>query len=200
MSAALQAIKKFRLHEIKGLQKHILRFGPLQTQTSVDTSAALRLPNPFVPRKNPNTGRWAEPKYSLRRQTELVKKAGAAGLLHLLPPGPKNPLPASPPAAEGEETQSSALKEMWALPVAWEGSREYKPVPGTELGIRLYAAKKRMFKGHKWERVKGKREARKHILLRDMDKRIFNYKNYYKRRRPNPLKPPRTVKAPKLPF
>ncbi|KAF8635437.1 hypothetical protein AX15_000424 [Amanita polypyramis BW_CC] len=219
MSAPLQALKNFRLHEFKGLQKHIIWFGPLPPASS--SSPAPRLPNPFVPRKNPKTGRWIEPKYSLRRQAELVKKAKAAGLLHLLPPGPKYPILVSPPetlkiqtgppseaVAESTATEqastlegeSDVLREMWAMPIEWEGSREHKPVPGAELGTRLYAGKKRMFKGHKWERVKGKREARKRILLRDMDRRVYNYKNYYKKRRPDPLKPPRTAKAPKLPF
>ena len=49
--------------------------------------------------------------------------------------------------------------------------------PGAELGTRLYAAKKRMFKGHKWERVKAQRERRQNILMRDMAKRVYNYKN-----------------------
>lgn len=83
-----------------------------------------------------------------------------------------------------------------------EAFREKKRLekPGAALGTRLYAGKKRMFKGHKWERVKAHRERRQNILMRDMAKRVYNYKNYYKRRRPNPLKPPRTTKAPKLPF
>ena len=48
--------------------------------------------------------------------------------------------------------------------------------PGAELGTRLYAGKKRMFKGHKWERVKARRERRQNILMRDMANRVFNYK------------------------
>ncbi|KAF8636908.1 hypothetical protein AX17_003159 [Amanita inopinata Kibby_2008] len=225
-TAALRAVKKFRLHEFKGLQEHILRFGPLPpSQVASNASPAIRLPNPFVPRKNPKTGKWIEPKYSLRRQAELVKKAKAAGLLHLLPPGSKNPqlsadirtgaTPASSQSAiepakggaavqisqECEKTEEDGpLQEMWAAHVDWEGSRKHMPVAGAEIGARLYAARKRMFKGHKWERVKQKRETRKRILLRDMDRRVFNYKNYYKRRRPHPLKPPRTAKAAKLPF
>ncbi|KAF8735897.1 hypothetical protein AX14_001277 [Amanita brunnescens Koide BX004] len=217
-AAALQVIRKFRVQEFKDLQKHILRFGPFPTSKSGNVSStAPRLPNPFVPWKNPKTSRWIEPKYSLRRQAELVKKAKAAGLLHLLPPGPKNIISASYPEASAssssqienttqssspavEDSQSSPLQELWAMQVVWEGSPEYKAVPGAELGIRLYAGKKRMFKGHKWERVQVKREAHKRILLRDMDRRVRTYKNFYKRRRPHPLRPPRSTKAPKLPF
>ena len=199
MSTALQAIKKFRVQEFKDLQKHIIRFGPFPPRKSGNVPAAApRLPNPFVPWKNPKTDRWFESKYSLRRQAELVKKAKAAGLLHLLPPGPKNTIPASypeaPPVSSSsqvedatsleqssrpavQESPSSALQELWAMRVIWEGSREYKAVPGAALGTRLYAGKKRMFKGHKWERVKPRREAHKQMLLRDMNRRVRNYKN-----------------------
>ena len=60
-----------------------------------------------------------------------------------------------------------------------EAIREKKMLekPGAELGTRLYAGKKRMFKGHKWERVKAHRERRQNILMRDMAKRVYNYKN-----------------------
>jgi len=33
-------------------------------------------------------------------------------------------------------------------PVDWEGKADFKEVPGAELGTRLYASRKRMFKGH----------------------------------------------------
>ena len=198
MSAALQVIKKFRVQEFKDLQKHIIRFGPFPPRKSGNVpSTAPRLPNPFVPWKHPKTDTWFESKYSLRRQAELVKKAKAAGLLHLLPPGPKNTIPTSYPEAPVssssqveestsleqsssptvQDSPSSALQELWAMRVVWEGSPEYKAVPGAALGTRLYAGKKRMFKGHKWERVKPRREAHKQMLLRDMNRRVRNYKN-----------------------
>ncbi|AEO53572.1 hypothetical protein MYCTH_2295089 [Thermothelomyces thermophilus ATCC 42464] len=46
-------------------------------------------PNPFLPMKHPVTGRWHEPKYSLRRQAELVKMAREHGVEELLPYTPK---------------------------------------------------------------------------------------------------------------
>ena len=46
--------------------------------------------NPFRPWKNPDTGRWHEPKYSLRKQADLVKIARGRGLEDLLPPGKKS--------------------------------------------------------------------------------------------------------------
>lgn len=42
-------------------------------------------PNPFKPHKHPETGRWHDPVYSLRRQADLVKLAKANGVEELLP-------------------------------------------------------------------------------------------------------------------
>lgn len=41
--------------------------------------------NPFLPHKNPKTGRWHPPIYSLRRQAELVKLAKKHDVEDLLP-------------------------------------------------------------------------------------------------------------------
>ncbi|KAM7207052.1 hypothetical protein V8F33_000151 [Rhypophila sp. PSN 637] len=46
-------------------------------------------PNPFLAQKHPVTGRWHDPKYSLRRQAELVKIAREHGIEELLPYTPK---------------------------------------------------------------------------------------------------------------
>ena len=62
-------------------------------------------------------------------------------------------------------------------PVEWEGKADFKEVPGAELGTRLYASKKWMFKGHKWERLKEQKDIKQKILLRDMDKRIRRWKS-----------------------
>lgn len=42
-------------------------------------------PNPFLPTKNFTTGRWHGPVYGLRKQADLVKLAGAHGVVDLLP-------------------------------------------------------------------------------------------------------------------
>src|SRR5437667_6430189 len=47
-------------------------------------------PNPFLPYKNPETGRWRAAAISLRRQNELVKLAVKHGVEALLPPGRKS--------------------------------------------------------------------------------------------------------------
>lgn len=191
MSAA-RVVQQFRLNELKSLPKHILRFGPLPPPTETSSSAAVRLPNPFAPRRNPTTGRWAPPKFSLRRQADLVKRAKEANILHLLPPGPKCPRPAEhvPSAAvpkadvkseigsEGSNAQekTNVLDGIWMSSVDWEGKADFKQVAGSDTGTRLYSGKKRMFKGHRWERMKEKRDIKRKILMRDMARRIKNYK------------------------
>ncbi|KAL1588190.1 hypothetical protein WHR41_03039 [Cladosporium halotolerans] len=47
--------------------------------------------NPFLAFKNPRTGNWHAPHYSLRRQAELFKLAKAHDVLPLMPLSPKHP-------------------------------------------------------------------------------------------------------------
>ncbi|KAF8817036.1 hypothetical protein BYT27DRAFT_7237527 [Phlegmacium glaucopus] len=205
--SALQAIKRFRAREALGLVKHLKLFGPLPESKSATNEPMISLPNPFLPKFNPKSGKWHKPSYSLRRQAELVKNAHATGSMHLLPPGPKKAAfefrmqrleaPAKPPPPS---VPAAGKVEVWDVPVQWVGKVPEKKTAGAELGIRLYAGKKRMFKRHLWERVGAKRIRRRSILMRDMAARVKNYKTYYKKRKPNPLKPPRYSKPPKLPF
>ena len=81
--------------------------------------------------------------------------------------------PSPPPPPPIPSAHNSQVK--WDVPVEWVGKVPEKVV-GTELGIRLYAGKKRMFRGHLWERVRAKRIRRRSILMRDMAARIKNYK------------------------
>ncbi|KAL6250314.1 54S ribosomal protein L25, mitochondrial [Rhinocladiella similis] len=61
------------------------------TPTPQSSSAASSLPpNPFLPRKNFVTGKWAGAKIGLRRQAELVKLAKECQIEELLPPGRKS--------------------------------------------------------------------------------------------------------------
>ena len=189
--SALKAIKRFRTREFLGLVNHLKVFGPLpESPISATTSGpTIQLPNPFLPKLNPKSGKWQKPNYSLRRQAELVKKAHASGSMHLLPPGLKkaafetrlqrvaetaaataNPPPPLPPRVHTSQDVN------WDAPVEWVGKVPEKVAVGTELGIRLYAGKKRMFKGHLWERLKAKRTRRRSILMRDMATRVTNYK------------------------
>ena len=175
-------------------------------------AAAIVLNNPFVPHKNPKSGRWAPPKYSLRRQADFIKHARKSGTQHLLPPGPKMmseaqlaSASATAAAAEEEEQEkrgeaaaatsvsgllSSVRREQgqgrgqdskdaadaWTRSVEWVGTVRERSVAGADIGNRLYAGKKRMFKGHKWERERERRVARTKMLLRDMDKRVQRFK------------------------
>ena len=226
---SFRTVKAFRLKELSALASK------LKDGASV-SEAPIQLPNPFLPHKNPLTGRWAPPKYSLRQQAELVKSAKASNLMCLLPFGPKSPIispntkPVStewwqadvawkdskPPATEKEEKKDSSLEEAKVSKVV--PRIKVKRMEGLT-ALKLYAGRKRMFKGHKWERVQAQRKKRTQILMRDMNKRIVRYKEvrngplspppvetywiflqWYHRRKPNPLRPPRGAKAPKLPF
>ncbi|KIY47485.1 hypothetical protein FISHEDRAFT_74595 [Fistulina hepatica ATCC 64428] len=186
VQAATNTIRNFVSHEMNGVSRHVGRFGDLPRITAT----GMRVPNPFIPWKS-KSGHWQGAKYSLRRQADLVKTAKAAGLLHLLPPGPKCPNPSAAPSP-AELVTSDPM-------VAWVGEFESKEVKGAEIGTRLYSGKKRMFKGHKRERVYLARMKKRAVLLRDMDKRIHEFKTRYKKRNQNPLKPRFSTKA-KLPF
>jgi large subunit ribosomal protein L25 len=189
--SALKAIKRFRTRELIGLVNHLKLFGPLpELPPSATTSqSTIQLPNPFLPKLRPKTGKWHKPEYSLRRQAELVKKAHATGTMHLLPPGLKKfrfesrlqrvaalvPATANPPTPLPTSASGRQVGE-WDVPVEWDGKVPEKKIVGTELGIRLYAGKRRMFKGHRWERLKAKRIRRQSILMRDMAARVKSYK------------------------
>ncbi|KAF7973049.1 hypothetical protein HWV62_16340 [Athelia sp. TMB] len=192
---ALQAIKNFRLKEIRAPRYKVLtnyRAPVPKAAAAPSTSKADAAkdataapppaadaqahgqPNPFLPRFNVKTGRWAPAKYSLRAQAELIKHAKRSGTVALLPPGPK--MDALDILAHVSSTRGPP-KALWAHKdaVQWEGAPKAK-VPGAEIGNRLYAGKRRMFKGHKWERTKAAVEVRRAMLLKDMPKRIVRYK------------------------
>ncbi|KAG0704951.1 hypothetical protein DFH29DRAFT_909398 [Suillus ampliporus] len=200
--SALQAVKRFRIRELgavtlpaPALAKSTLKAKLSPGLTSSGKGPVASIENPFLPKLNPKTGRWAPPKYSLRQQAVLIKKARECGTLALLPPGPKIS------ATEIAAASAQAIIPGPSAPVqSAAGIVKEKKVLGAEVGNRLYAGKKRMFKGHKWQRIAEKREKQRALLMRSMPKRITEFKQYYKRRRPHPLKPPRTAKNAKLPF
>jgi large subunit ribosomal protein L25 len=179
--AALRALKTFRVRELAVL--------PSQAASTVK-----QLPNPFLPHKNPVTGRWAPAKYSLRRQAELIKSAKVADLVHLLPIGPKYSLEERL-AARIALGVDRAEGEWWQQKVEWQGElQDEKEPPKNKVvakkrgpilnlkqmdglgAIKLYAARKRMFKGHKWERVKAARDRKTRMLMRSMGERIERYR------------------------
>jgi len=73
--------------------------GTTITDASTDASSTDKIAdytrwkrNPFLAYKNPATGNWHPPHYSLRRQAQLFDLAIDHGVLPLMPPSPKNPL------------------------------------------------------------------------------------------------------------
>ncbi|EIM89025.1 uncharacterized protein STEHIDRAFT_166957 [Stereum hirsutum FP-91666 SS1] len=284
---ALQAVKRFRMRELTTLprliQPGVPHIPPASQTTYTDfftkgskstkgkqqanepmyphyTTPVSAL-NPFIPLKNPSTGRWAPAKYSLRRQADLVKNARKSGTLHLLPPGPKfNPegqrlkdkilvgemqaalavraarkSTTDAPSATGgasatTTTNVSGLTKVvstlsrrqkrlrlgrpvvtwnllfrthvrgWDREIRWGGELKAKEVKGADVGNRLYAGKRRMFKGHKWERVRGERMKMQARMLRFMPARVAKYKGQRLRRKPNPLRPASGLGRTKLPF
>ncbi|KAI8972855.1 hypothetical protein BD414DRAFT_525163 [Trametes punicea] len=193
MSAALQAVKQFRMREL----------APILKANPKLSNARPKILNPFLPHKNPDSGRWAPPKYSLRRQAELVKSARAVGLLHLLPPGPKlspKELEVSSASTSASAPETSEEANWWSAPVEWDGEYKEKEVKGADVGNRLYAGRKRMFKGHKWERTLERRTRKRKMLMKDMAERIERFKSTYRRKTPSPVSPARAVSYSKLPF
>ncbi|KAI0319233.1 hypothetical protein OF83DRAFT_1170370 [Amylostereum chailletii] len=222
---ALQAVKRFRFRELRSPRlTHEPVLSSPSTSTTPSASQHLTRPNPFLPHKNPATGRWAPPKYSLRRQADLIKQARASGTLHLLPPGLKykpegaivipSPSQAAPGKKEGDSSKAEVSepeavapkvieqilpevalteavvtpsKAKWDGTIAWVGTVPDRNVAGADVGNRLYAGKKRMFKGHKWERMRVHRARRTKGLLRDMDTRIKRFKRWHTRGKPKPL-------------
>ena len=329
--SASQVIKNFRTRQLEGLTNHLRLFGPLPTTseavvslTSSESESStpveepgIVLPNPFIARKNPKTGKWRGPKYSLRRQADLVKKAKETDKLTLIPPGLKffamelrmkrlraslSPAdsailaeaqtmfnkPGTKPNTKKENSSTSrdeaesdksekelqgsesqprfstfetalherqdelavleeelgqsqsqqeldalaafekseseadlrerrkraadysgledriskarlevvkagqrlekakedhemakveqAQERLWSNPF-WVGDVKKKVINGEELGVKLYAGKKRMFKGHNWEKERVKRRRRQNLLMRDMKARIARYKS-----------------------
>lgn len=70
----------------------ILSTNPTSPQTLPSTFDAIRAAaNPFLPFKNPLSGHWHPPAYSLRAQSSLVRMAAEHHVLDLLPPSPKHP-------------------------------------------------------------------------------------------------------------
>ena len=184
---SFRTVKAFRLKELSTFASK-LKDGASASETPI------QLPNPFLPHKNPLTGRWAPPKYSLRQQADLVKSAKASDLIHLLPFGPKASI----------IPQKPMFTEWWQADVVWKDSKppaekkEEKKDPFLEVdgvpkvaprievkrmeglaALKMYAGRKRMFKGHKWERVQSQRTKKTQILMRDMDKRIARYKEVW---------------------
>ncbi|KAF8503900.1 hypothetical protein BU17DRAFT_101652 [Hysterangium stoloniferum] len=178
---SLNLVNRFRLRELK-------RAVPLEASTS---AARVAVTNPFLPHLNPESGCWAPPRYSRRRQADLIKQARKEGNLHLLPPGPKlqpREIPLPPPLAPADEVAVAAASSIdLQQPIQWIGDVKIRDPVGANVGNRLYAGKKQMFKGHKWERVIRRKRKYRRILMRHMKRRIQKWRLYHVTRKPWPL-------------
>lgn len=135
--------------------------------TETSHTQLLAIPNPFVPILNPATGRWRPPRYSRRRQVELVKAARLLQVESILPLGPKGQrkLGGKPPKPVAET--SALVEKSTREPVKWVGETP----PLNEKG--LYGARRFMFKGHKWERRLPEREQTLHDFKVKHDKQRY---------------------------
>ncbi|KAL6947695.1 hypothetical protein ACO0RG_000274 [Hanseniaspora osmophila] len=68
------------------LKNFFHKYPPTVKYSSKPTSTLAPEANPFLPNKHPVTGRWHEPKYSLRRMSVLYKLSYRFGIQDLLPP------------------------------------------------------------------------------------------------------------------
>ncbi|KAK1835587.1 hypothetical protein QBC39DRAFT_340628 [Podospora conica] len=68
------------------LRTFFARYPPQGKQTAYQKEST----NPFARTYLPVTGKWHDPKYSMRQQAELCKIAREHGVEELLPPSPKN--------------------------------------------------------------------------------------------------------------
>ncbi|EJD51383.1 hypothetical protein AURDEDRAFT_111898 [Auricularia subglabra TFB-10046 SS5] len=223
-AAALKLVTRFRQRELGRAPVRQI----LEATDAVKSNAHPRVPNPFLFQRDPKSGRWLEPRYSRRRQAELVKAARASGTLHLLPPGPKlhrseiaefrrkqedQRLAALQEAESSKKTKKKAKSKKAAKilesteaqpndapherPVHWTGRVWDRRAKGYDRGARLYARKKFMFKGHRWEKVVVLRNKFIKLRLKSQARRIRRWHATRIVRR-NPFNPVRGTA--RLPF
>ena len=70
------------------LQRFFMKYAPttMKSYSAVPTSTRAEDANPFLPNKHPESLRWHNPKYSLRKQSVIYKAAYRFGIQDLLPP------------------------------------------------------------------------------------------------------------------
>jgi len=71
------------------LRTFFARYPPHEIRPPAMTAYQKETPNPFKSTKHPITGRYHDPKYSMRRQADLAKLAREHGVEELLPPSTK---------------------------------------------------------------------------------------------------------------
>jgi len=171
------AVHRFRWNQLRRIPKQSKLGFPAEPAPATAQLPPTTLPNPFLPHFNPASRRWAAPKLSLRQQAQLVKRARAAGLLHLLPPGPKAGVDEL--FASNQRANASTASDPFPQGPSIEWLSNHLPPPpsqNTSAVPSLFLAKKRLFKGHKWQRAQAKRKAQLAVRARDMDRRIHRWR------------------------
>lgn len=162
----------------------------LSPQSSTeDTSAVttVRAPNPFIGHKNPQTGRHAPARISLRRQADLAKIYPS----EYLPTGPKTRVNAT----ASEEATETIQYEEDRLAVEWVGtagrhlsararrrsSEESTAKEDTPISLRSgpYEGRQhqpKMFKGHKHDRQRIERREETKSRMEGMESRIADWR------------------------
>ncbi|KAH9042543.1 hypothetical protein EDB85DRAFT_2139114 [Lactarius pseudohatsudake] len=218
MSQSLRAVKRFRLRELVPSSDQVGPFPTRSFHTKTPSQGGGHRQSTLCVRQAelikharasgtlhllPPGPKMSSGQLAVATTTAAASAASAASTHH----------PAADRAAEevtvsGLTNRRPAQQEAreddaaWKGSVEWVGSLRERSVAGADVGNRLYAGKKRMFKGHKWERTRERRITRTKILLRDMDKRVERFKQYRAKGKPLPLARRSNLlkKTQKLPF
>lgn len=156
------------------------------TETPSEEGSAItkiRAPNPFIGHKNPETGRHAPARISLRRQADLAKIYPS----DYLPTGPKTRTNA---VASDDQVETIQYEED-GLAVEWVGtagrrtrrwsSEESTPKEDTPISMRSgpYQGRQhqpKLFKGHKHDRQRIERREETKTRMEGMEGRIADWR------------------------
>lgn len=166
---------------------------PSSTTPTDESSAttSVSAPNPFLGHKNPQSGCYAPPRISLRRQADLAKVYPSS----YLPSGPKNkPTTAQSTGAETIQYQEDRLNITWlgtpslrsssrAARFAKSKSSEDEPHSTEERSESLktgpYVGRQhqpKLFKGHKHDRQRVERREETKTRMEGMEGRIADWR------------------------
>lgn len=193
-NAVIRASKLINRFKTRELSREPISYAQINKTDSIP-----RYSNPFLPSiKDPAKKSRVGPRYSLRRQKELIKAAqllastpveenGDPNALAILPPSPKSLSRVTGGGVDralkelGKEQATVTVKEKTTSignnllspqekGVIWLG----KPSPRNELGI--YEGRKFAFKRHIWERDQPDRQEATKRQLSGMDRRVTEWR------------------------
>jgi len=161
-----------------------------QASTAAPASVSEETRNPFLPWKNPTTGRWWPAKYSHRRQAQLAEAAFQMGTLSSLPEGPKTKKLITRLQGKQAQLQEEAALQgndsakgeaINAAFRGWRLSQEEdeqisKAIVRSMKDSGPYSGRKKMFKGTKGEREYKKKQQNIANKLEAMPKTVAEWK------------------------